>query len=171
MEILSTLSEVARELPIVFPVHPRTRASIEEFGLEHYLQEGQRVHGISAMGPLGYLELLHLNMNARVVFTDSGGAQEETTVLGVPCITLRNTTERPITCTAGTNYLAGTRRENILRAPAKVLRGQIRPSNVLEKWDGKAAERIVAVLIAQMCDVKPEHGSPRQPLGVNSRNR
>ena len=149
-EILSTLAEVARELPIVFPVHPRTRQRISEFRLWRHLVEGEKVYDVWATEPLGYLEFLHLNMNARVVFTDSGGVQEETTVLGVPCITLRNETERPITCRMGTNYVTGTRRVDILAAVERILRGQARPGNIPEKWDGKAAERIVAVLLQEM---------------------
>jgi UDP-N-acetylglucosamine 2-epimerase (non-hydrolysing) len=93
------------------------------------------------------LEFLHLNMNAVMVFTDSGGIQEETTVLGVPCITLRENTERPITCEEGTNVVVGNKKENILAAARKVLDGNAWPGGIPEKWDGKAAERIVDVLL------------------------
>jgi UDP-N-acetylglucosamine 2-epimerase (non-hydrolysing) len=96
--------------------------------------------------PLGYLELLHLNANARMVITDSGGVQEEATVLGVPCITLRNNTERPITCEVGTNVVVGNSPEKILHHATAVLKAQAVPGKVPEKWDGKAAERIVQVL-------------------------
>lgn len=146
--ILEALSEIARDLPIVFPIHPRTRKMVEQFGLSHRLSNGNQVRGIWVTEPLGYLEFLHLNMNARMVLTDSGGLQEETTVLGVPCITLRENTERPITCEEGTNVIVGNRKENILAAARKVLQGGISQGKVPEKWDGKAAERIVKALLA-----------------------
>lgn len=146
--ILAALARVARELPIVFPMHPRTRAAVERFGLGGYLASGGRAAGLWPTMPLGYLQLLHLNMNARLVLTDSGGLQEETTVLGVPCITLRDNTERPVTCSEGTNRLAGNREEGILAAVAAVLAGDMPLGRVPEKWDGRAAERVVEVLLA-----------------------
>jgi UDP-N-acetylglucosamine 2-epimerase (non-hydrolysing) len=144
--ILEALAEIARELPIVFPVHPRTRKMIAQFGYSDYLVEGGPVRGIWTTAPLGYLEFLHLNMNARMVLTDSGGLQEETTVLGVPCITMRNNTERPVTCEVGTNQLVGNGREAILAAARGVLEGRAGRGSVPEKWDGRAAERIVEIL-------------------------
>ncbi|GKT08907.1 non-hydrolyzing UDP-N-acetylglucosamine 2-epimerase [Desulforhabdus sp. TSK] len=147
--ILEALTEIAHGLPIVFPIHPRTRKMVEQFGLSSYLNNGNRVQGIWTTEPLGYLEFLHLNMNARMVLTDSGGLQEETTVLGVPCITLRENTERPITCEEGTNVIVGNRKENILAAARKVLQGDIARGRVPEKWDGQAAERIVKILLSQ----------------------
>ena len=96
--------------------------------------------------PLGYLEFLHLNMHASMVITDSGGLQEETTVLGVPCITLRNNTERPITCEVGTNSVVGNSRDKILHSAFKLLNGDAPLGKVPEKWDGRAAERIVEAL-------------------------
>jgi UDP-N-acetylglucosamine 2-epimerase (non-hydrolysing) len=96
--------------------------------------------------PLGYLELLHLNMNAAMVITDSGGLQEETTVLGVPCITLRHNTERPVTCEVGTNFIVGNDPDAILRHASAVMAGSWRRGAVPEKWDGHAAERIVDIL-------------------------
>ena len=97
--------------------------------------------------PLGYLEFLHLNMHAMMVITDSGGLQEEATVLGVPCITLRNNTERPITCEVGTNFIVGNSRDNILNQAFKILSRDLLSGRVPEKWDGKAAERIVEILV------------------------
>jgi UDP-N-acetylglucosamine 2-epimerase (non-hydrolysing) len=144
--ILEALSEISAELPIVFPIHPRTRKMIDTFDFASYFASGEKVSGIWLTEPLGYLEFLHLNMNARMVLTDSGGLQEETTVLGVPCITLRFNTERPITCTEGTNQLVGNTREGILAAARRVLDGPSMTGRVPEKWDGKAADRIVAVL-------------------------
>ena len=98
--ILEALHVISQELPIVFPVHPRTRARIEEFGLSGLIASpGNQAVGILGMDPLGYLAFLHLAMNGRLILTNSGGLQEESTVLGVPCLTLRPNTERPITCT------------------------------------------------------------------------
>jgi UDP-N-acetylglucosamine 2-epimerase (non-hydrolysing) len=144
--ILEALREISAELPIVFPIHPRTRKMIDQFGFSSYFASGEKASGIWLTEPLGYLEFLHLNMNARMVLTDSGGLQEETTVLGVPCITLRFNTERPITCTEGTNQLVGNTRERIVAAAYRVLEGEGTSGRIPEKWDGKAAERIVAVL-------------------------
>ena len=146
--ILEALAEVAREIPIVFPIHPRTKKMIERFGLEGYCSSTPKPEGLWITEPLGYLELLHLNMHASMVVTDSGGLQEETTVLGVPCITLRHNTERPITCEVGTNFVVGNRRDDILRQAVRVLHGDVAHARVPEKWDGRAAERIVDVLVA-----------------------
>jgi len=137
-EILAALNEIAQELPIIFPIHPRTRKMAERFGLSHYFSQGLPVRGIWLTEPLGYLEFLHLNGHARLVLTDSGGLQEETTVLGVPCITLRHNTERPITCTQGTNQLVGNRKEKILEAAWQALAGKVAAGQVPEKWDGRA---------------------------------
>jgi len=145
--ILEALSSIAQRLPILFPIHPRTRKMAERFGLSHYFSRDGRPEGIWLMEPLGYLEFLHLNRNARLVLTDSGGLQEETTVLGVPCITLRHNTERPITCSVGTNRLVGNERRAILRAADEVLSQETVTGQVPDKWDGRAAERIVAVLL------------------------
>lgn len=146
--ILEALTEIARELPIVFPVHPRTRKMAEQFGLSHFLSAGDKVSGVWMTEPLGYLEFLHLNMNARMVLTDSGGLQEETTVLGVPCITMRPNTERPITCTVGTNVMVGSDKGKILAQARKILQGNAVTGQIPEKWDGRAAERIAEVLLS-----------------------
>lgn len=145
--ILDALAELAGEIPIVFPIHPRTRKMVARFGLEGFFNEGSPVRGIWLTEPLGYLEFLALNMNARLVLTDSGGLQEETTVLGVPCITMRHNTERPITCEEGTNQLVGNDPMAIRAAIQRVLRGDFKTGRCPEKWDGKAAERIVRVLL------------------------
>ncbi len=144
--ILEALHEIARQIPIIFPIHPRTRKMAGQFGLGHFFNEGDKVEGLWLSEPLGYLEFLHLNMNARMVLTDSGGLQEETTVLGVPCLTLRPNTERPITCTQGTNQLVGNDREKILDAANKVLANDMPKGRIPEKWDGKAAKRIAEIL-------------------------
>lgn len=146
--ILAALAEIARQLPIVFPMHPRTRKMIDEFGLAGYLGQPEAGRGIITLEPQGYLEFMHLNMNARVVLTDSGGLQEETTVLGIPCITLRSNTERPITCLEGTNRVVGSGQGAILAAAAEVLEGRWPSGRVPERWDGRAAERIVEVLLS-----------------------
>jgi UDP-N-acetylglucosamine 2-epimerase (non-hydrolysing) len=144
--IFQAFFEIGRELPIVFPIHPRTQKMIEQFGLTKYLSKN-RIKGIWAIEPLSYLDFLNLNMHAKMVFTDSGGLQEETTVLGVPCITLRFNTERPITCLEGTNCLVGNEPEKILEAARKVINGGAVTGKIPEKWDGRAAERIVKVLL------------------------
>lgn len=146
--ILEALQEISRELPIIFPIHPRTRKMADQFGLSHFFNQGDTVEGIWLTEPLGYLEFLHLNMNATMVLTDSGGLQEETTVLGVPCITMRHNTERPITCEIGSNILVGNDKTKILEAARKVLDGDSLKGKVPEKWDGRAAERIVDILRA-----------------------
>ncbi|MBA3541521.1 MAG: UDP-N-acetylglucosamine 2-epimerase (non-hydrolyzing) [Deltaproteobacteria bacterium] len=137
--LLASLSEVAREMRLVFPVHPRTRKRIEDAGIQ--LPTSQW----SLIEPLGYLDFMRLTSSARVVLTDSGGIQEETTVLGVPCITLRDNTERPITVAEGTNQLVGTKRAAILAAYARIEEVR-RAAKIPKLWDGAAAERIVAIL-------------------------
>jgi UDP-N-acetylglucosamine 2-epimerase (non-hydrolysing) len=140
--LLGALGDIARRIPIVFPAHPRTVGRLHEFGL---LQQAQNT--IRLIDPLSYLPFLGLVMHSRMVLTDSGGIQEETTVLGIPCITMRPNTERPITCELGTNILAGTDPDRIRSAALSVLDGSVRESSVPEKWDGKAAIRIVDVLL------------------------
>lgn len=141
VELLAGLCE---RLPVIFPVHPRTRNRLAETGLI------KRLEGINRLvisPPLGYLAFIGLMSEARVVLTDSGGIQEETTVLGVPCLTLRENTERPVTISAGTNRLAGTNPAKILSVLDEVLSvpGTQQPA-VPELWDGKAAQRIIAIL-------------------------
>jgi len=145
--ILEALSEISRELPIIFPIHPRTRKMAEQFGFSRFFNSGGKPRGLWLTEPLGYLEFLHLNMYACMVLTDSGGLQEETTVLGVPCLTLRNNTERPITCTDGTNRLVGNQKHAIIEAALEILQGDKVSGRIPEKWDGRAADRIVEVLI------------------------
>lgn len=157
--ILGALADVARELPIVFPIHPRTRKMIDQFGLTGYCSTSATPTGLWLTEPLGYLELLHLNMHAKMVITDSGGLQEETTVLGVPCITLRHNTERPITCEVGTNFIVGNAPSAIRAQALKVLRGDVRKGTVPEKWDGKAAARIVDILASTSVAGSPSDGA------------
>ena len=140
--LLGAICEVSRRIPVVFPVHPRTRAKLEQLGLRATL-EGE---SIALLPPLGYLEMLGLMKDARMVLTDSGGIQEETTALGVPCVTLRNNTERPITVEQGTNTVVGQDPARILDVTAEILRSGGKAGRIPELWDGRASERIAAVL-------------------------
>jgi UDP-N-acetylglucosamine 2-epimerase (non-hydrolysing) len=137
--LLSALAHVSRRLPIVFPVHPRTRKMLQEGGLSGVLESAP---GLKLVEPLGYLDFLCLTAQARLILTDSGGLQEESTALGVPCLTLRENTERPITVDVGTNLVVGTDPERIRTEALKVLDGQGKKGRIPEKWDGKSAERI-----------------------------
>ncbi len=141
------LRAVAAQMPIVFPVHPRTRARL---AVEDPTLAG--TPGLALLEPIGYLEFLSLIAGAAGVLTDSGGIQEETTFLGVPCLTLRANTERPITESMGTNMLLGLAPERIREAPELLARVRERSNRVPPLWDGHAAERIVDVLGAQMAD-------------------
>ncbi|MES2946910.1 MAG: UDP-N-acetylglucosamine 2-epimerase (non-hydrolyzing) [Pseudomonadota bacterium] len=140
--MLGVLREVAQRIPLVFTVHPRTHASIARFGLAELLEYTRLV----LLPPLDYLEMLGLMAQARLVLTDSGGLQEETTALGVPCLTLRDNTERHITVQQGTNTLVGRDRRAILLAVEAVLQGRGKQGRIPECWDGHAAERIVSDL-------------------------
>jgi len=137
--ILRGIHDVVREMPVVFPVHPRTLGRLKEFGFSGR----EELNGYTAVEPLGYLDMLGLVDSARLVLTDSGGLQEETTALRVPCLTLRENTERPITIEAGNNRLVGWRTEAITSAAAELLAGESRIGTPPELWDGRAAERIV----------------------------
>jgi UDP-N-acetylglucosamine 2-epimerase (non-hydrolysing) len=134
--LAAAADEVAAELPVVFPVHPRTRAALEKFGVRLSPR-------VITTAPLGYLDFLNLWKDARLVLTDSGGIQEETTALGVPCLTLRENTERPITIQEGSNELVGTDPRAIVAAARRVLAGGGKRGRRPELWDGRAAERIV----------------------------
>ena len=140
--LLGVLGEVAAELPLVFALHPRTRANIERFGLQGLLQPER----MAILSPQGYLEMVGLMQGATMVLTDSGGLQEETTALGVPCLTMRENTERPITVDEGTNTMVGSDLQAIRDGVATILAGSGKRGRVPEKWDGHAAERIAADL-------------------------
>ena len=140
--LLDCLKRMAADLPVVFPVHPRTRARIEAAGLD--------TAGLVLLPPQGYLEMLGLTRSARVMVTDSGGLQEETTALGVPCLTVRESTERPITIAEGTNTLVGTEPAAIMAAFADVLATGGKAGRIPELWDGRAGERIAAVLAERL---------------------
>jgi UDP-N-acetylglucosamine 2-epimerase (non-hydrolysing) len=140
--LLGAILEISRRLPVAFAVHPRTRARIEEHGLGSVLQ----AKSVLNLPPLGYLEMLGLMQAAKLVLTDSGGIQEETTALGVPCVTLRENTERPITVEQGTNTVVGSSPASILAAVDDILRTGGKAGRVPDLWDGQASERIAAVL-------------------------
>jgi UDP-N-acetylglucosamine 2-epimerase (non-hydrolysing) len=141
--ICDALEVIQATTPLVFPVHPRTRKNLEHTGL---LARLEGMPGLRLTEPLGYLEFLKLMSEAALVLTDSGGIQEETTVLGVPCLTLRQNTERPVTVEQGTNQVVGVSPAAILEAYDRIRAGQIQP-RVPELWDGRAAERIADVLL------------------------
>lgn len=143
VELLGTVAAVAERLPVVFPVHPRTQAAIERAGLQASLAAAERV---LCLPPAPYLTLLGLMQDARLVLTDSGGVQEETTGLGVPCLTLRDNTERPITVEQGTNTIVGRDRTRILAEVDHILATGGKAGYKPPLWDGRAAERIVDVL-------------------------
>jgi UDP-N-acetylglucosamine 2-epimerase (non-hydrolysing) len=142
--MLHTLSDIGEGMAVLFPVHPRTRQRLAEAHLD-----GVNDDRVRLMEPLPYLDFLALQTRASVVITDSGGIQEETTFLGVPCLTVRENTERPVTISAGTNVLVGRDPERIRAGVADVLAGNWRKGSVPELWDGHAAERIAAILETQ----------------------
>ncbi|CAM4440750.1 non-hydrolyzing UDP-N-acetylglucosamine 2-epimerase [Corallococcus exiguus] len=137
--LLGVLMDVAKELPVVFPVHPRTRKMISEQGLASNLEQ---TPGLKLVDPMGYLEFLSVTSQAKLVMTDSGGLQEETTALNVPCLTMREQTERPITVEVGSNEVVGTDPARIREAANRVLSGDFKKGRVPELWDGRTGERI-----------------------------
>lgn len=155
LNIILALDEFAGQMPIVFPAHPRTRSRIREFGFEGYFHNGQNGAGdgpirnrINIIEPLGYIDFLGLMMSSRIVMTDSGGIQEETTCLGVPCVTLRENTERPVTEKEGTNIVAGVEREGIVDA-IRLQMSRSFKKKMPRNWNGKSSERILAVLLKE----------------------
>jgi UDP-N-acetylglucosamine 2-epimerase (non-hydrolysing) len=158
LEILQGLDELAASCPVIFPAHPRTQKKIAEFGLDSYFRRltgpedcysDSTEHRISLVDPLGYLDFLCLMQYARLVVTDSGGIQEETTSLGVPCVTVRDNTERPSTIEVGTNVLAGTSAAGI-RAAAHAQLQRTTTGSVPELWDGQSAQRILNVVLQEV---------------------
>lgn len=153
--LLEVLGEVAENLPLVFALHPRTRSNIDRFGLSAMIDPVRML----LLPPQGYREMLGLMVDAKLVLTDSGGLQEETTALGVPCLTLRENTERPITVEQGTNILVGRDREAILDAVQEILAGRGKRGRVPEFWDGHAAERIAADLFQWLAQKQAQAAS------------
>jgi len=154
-EIIETLSTIAGEVPLYFPVHPRTRLSLKDHKIEVHAR-------IQLIDPLGYLDFLRLMSDSSVVLTDSGGIQEETTALGIPCLTLRDNTERPVTIEEGTNILAGTCKNSILAAWAELKRAP-KAGRIPKYWDGRAAARCLDVLRAYFSS----SSSPRTERAVD----
>jgi UDP-N-acetylglucosamine 2-epimerase (non-hydrolysing) len=142
--LLDAIEVVQKDMPIIFPIHPRTRNNIVKF---NFAERIKAMPNLRFIEPLGYLEFLLLNANAACVLTDSGGLQEETTVLGTPCITMRENTERPSTCEIGTNQIVGTDTDAIIAAWKRVKNGEYSKRGVPEMWDGKAADRITKILL------------------------
>jgi UDP-N-acetylglucosamine 2-epimerase (non-hydrolysing) len=147
IRLLNALEEIQTHLPVIFPVHPRTKTRIDEFG---FTSRVDSMSNLRLIEPLGYLDFLKLVAESKFVLTDSGGIQEETTILQVPCITLRDNTERPITVHQGTNVVVGTDTKRIIEESHNILNGKVIASQMPELWDGKAAERIVNTLIAKL---------------------
>ncbi|MFW6082781.1 MAG: non-hydrolyzing UDP-N-acetylglucosamine 2-epimerase, partial [Chloroflexota bacterium] len=145
--ILDALAVIQQDTPVVFPAHPRTQKALVASGLDSRVASMPRLRFVE---PLGYLDFLKLMSNAACVLTDSGGVQEETTVLKVPCLTLRENTERPITVEAGSNRLVGTDPSRILTAWKDIAAGRLPDSQTPDLWDGEAAERIVTILAERL---------------------
>ena len=143
LEILTALTEIQKRIKIVFPIHPRSRQRLEQFGLNDRLD---KLSNLIMTDPLGYLDFLQLMSNAKFVLTDSGGIQEETTVMNIPCLTLRENTERPVTVSQGSNLVIGSNADRIVQESMRILKGDFKIGRRPELWDGKAAERIVDVL-------------------------
>jgi UDP-N-acetylglucosamine 2-epimerase (non-hydrolysing) len=137
-KIISALKRVSKSINIVFPVHPRTKKMLQTHGVDNTF--------LKMVAPLGYLDFLKLMMNAKFVLTDSGGIQEETTVLNVPCLTLRENTERPITVSQGTNVIVGSNGQKILKETKNILSGKTKKGRTPKFWDGKSAQRICKIL-------------------------
>jgi UDP-N-acetylglucosamine 2-epimerase (non-hydrolysing) len=144
LRLAEVLSQIAKDLPVVFPVHPRTRARLEAAQVSEI---ALKARGLLLSQPLGYLEFLQLQDAAKVVITDSGGVQEETTALGVPCLTVRDNTERPITITEGTNKLVGSNPDVLPGEVAEILAGRSKRGRIPALWDGKAGERAADAIL------------------------
>ncbi len=154
-EILNALNDFSKIIPIIFPIHPRTLRQIKKFELNAMINYVENISSkeknianqkILAIPPLGYLDFLSLMCNAELVITDSGGIQEETTILGIPCLTLRNNTERPITVKEGTNILVGNNPDEIIKTSLYILRNGISRKKTPKYWDGNTSKRIIRII-------------------------
>ena len=144
MGILQALDYVQKQIPIVWPLHPRTAKMIDQLALRDKLMAMKHMKLID---PVGYLDALKLQKSAKLVLTDSGGLQEETTAFGVPCLTMRENTERPVTISEGTNTLVGVSSDRIIQVAKEVLDGHYKAGRIPEGWDGQAAERMADVFV------------------------
>ncbi len=166
INVIEAMVEVSKEVPIIFPAHPRTQKKIKEYSLDRYfnftyftnlnknlsLSVGNKTilqNGINIIEPIGYINFLSLMMKARIILTDSGGIQEETTFLGIPCVTLRENTERPVTVREGTNIIAGVKKENIINSINTILKRKANEEKP-QYWDGEAANRILKVITEKL---------------------
>ena len=143
-EVLNAFERIQKDITLVWPLHPRTKKTIKEFNLQKKIDE---MPNLKIIEPVGYLDMLMLMKNSSFVMTDSGGLQEETTVLGIPCLTLRNETERPVTVTIGTNKVVGTNAAIIISSAEKLISGNKVEGNIPPLWDGKTAKRIVDKIV------------------------
>jgi UDP-N-acetylglucosamine 2-epimerase (non-hydrolysing) len=142
LTVLNAFKEISKKIKLVFPIHPRTTKRIEEFGLEEMVE---KMENLLLIPPAGYYDFLKLQMEADFILTDSGGIQEESTYFGIPCLTLRPQTERPITIWEGTNQLVKLESQDIIRAAFQIIDGNRKSGKIPEKWDGKTASRIVDI--------------------------
>jgi UDP-N-acetylglucosamine 2-epimerase (non-hydrolysing) len=142
-KIFEVLRELAGRITVVFPIHPRTRKMITQFDMDDTVRS---IHNLILTDPLGYLDFLSLMDSSTLLITDSGGIQEETTFLQIPCLTLRENTERPVTVEVGTNQLCGRNIESVVSKSFDIMNGKAKRGKVPELWDGKTAERIVEIL-------------------------
>lgn len=154
--ILNALSKLSKDITIIFPVHPRTQKLLKKFGMHNYFSLHNRKDAvniqknkINCVDPLNYIDFIKLISEAELVLTDSGGIQEETTILNIPCLTLRENTERPVTIEKGTNVLAGRRPERIIAHAKKILKKKAKKVPAPKLWDGKAAKRIIKILLKE----------------------
>jgi len=155
--ILAAVEEIQTHLPVIFPVHPRARKMFDRFGLQQRIASLER---LKLIDPVGYIDFVRLMDRARLVLTDSGGIQEETTVLGVPCLTLRENTERPVTVHQGTNRVVGSDPVRITAETKRILREKAPPAKIPPLWDGAAADRIANILLEKMFSF-PKGGKKR----------
>lgn len=148
-QIIEALEEIVRNFPVIFPIHPRSRSRITEFGFGPRI-EG--LHNLTLCDPLGYVAFLSLILDSRFVMTDSGGIQEETTALGIPCLTLRENTERPVTVTLGTNTVVGLDPPRIVERAVAILNGEAKAWEIPPLWDGQTSKRIVKHLLSSIAE-------------------
>ncbi|MCD4817327.1 MAG: UDP-N-acetylglucosamine 2-epimerase (non-hydrolyzing) [Candidatus Cloacimonetes bacterium] len=142
LTILNAFEEIGKDIKLIFPIHPRSRKQISVFGLEDKVKS---IENLILLDPIGYYDFMKLQMNAKFILTDSGGIQEESTYFGIPCLTLRKNTERPITISEGTNQLVKLETGDIIRATKEILNGETKKGTIPKYWDGKTAERIVEI--------------------------